>query len=134
MKLAYACACIYRLDKNQQSRGAMYSQIYLDYVQDMKKGFFPSSRGHDCKRKTIYWFPLVLIILRKLSTDLIYYLNILKRLVVSVTAFTFVTPVYGLFLRVWMSWVKHLPEYHLPSISTPAGSGMILVTVACPVS
>ena len=39
MKLAYACACIYRLDKYQQSRGSMYSKIYLDYVQDMKKGF-----------------------------------------------------------------------------------------------
>ena len=39
MKLAYTCACIYCLDKYQQSRGSMYSQIYLDYVRDTKKGF-----------------------------------------------------------------------------------------------
>ena len=39
MKLAYACAFIYRLDKYQQSRDSMYSRIYLDYVQDIKKCF-----------------------------------------------------------------------------------------------
>ena len=39
MKLAYACAFIYRLDKYQQSRDSMYSRIYLDYVQHIKKCF-----------------------------------------------------------------------------------------------
>ena len=99
--------------------------------------FFLSSSGHDCKKKkkkAKERLPLVLIILRKLSTGFIYYLNMLKRLTMSVTTFTFVTSVYGLCLRVWMSWIKHLLEDHLSSISTPTATGMIFVTVVYPVS
>ena len=112
----------------------MYSQIYLDYVQDIKKRFFPSSCGHDCKKKNDVVVCACVDCLKKIVDRLCILLNILKRLAMSVTFFTFVTRVYGLCLRVWMSRVKHPPEDHLSSISTPAVTGMIFVTVVCPVS
>ena len=110
----------------------MYSQIYLDYVQDIKKGFS---------------LHLVVMIAKENDKVVSACVDCLKKIVdrlcilpehpekIGYVCHCFHVFYSGIWsLRVPMSRVKHPPEDHLSSISTLAVTGMIFVTVVCPVS
>ena len=39
MKLAYTCACTFRLDIYHVVKGQMYSEMYVDFVNNLQEGF-----------------------------------------------------------------------------------------------
>ena len=96
--------------------------------------FFLSSSGHDCKKKkksegavsacVDYLKKIVdrLYILPEYAEKIDYVCN------------CFHVCYFRIWSLVWMSWIKHLLEDHLSSISTPTATGMIFVTVVYPVS
>ena len=137
MKLVYACAFIYRLDKYQQSRDSMYSRIYLDYVQDIKKCFsfhlvIMIAKKKKKKNKSVVFASVDCL---KKIVDRIYILPEYAEKIDYVCNRFYVCYSCIWFLFEGVDKLNKAPfRRSLIQYTTPAGTGMTFVTVVYPVS